>query len=874
MRRPVTLGVVLAAAALTAAGQLTIITNPALPSAIIGQPYTPVALQLQASGDPGPFQWSYVDGGPLNFIVVSAPVGQPNQSGTFCYGPQTCSGVIIPGPPSVNTFGIKVTSISSAATATQTFTLVVENQLQILTTALPNANANQPYSTSIQGFGGTGNFAWSILNGVLPPGIGLDGTTGALTGNAPGVNGFFPFTIQLQDTVTLEKVTQALSINVINGVAILTTALPNATVNQAYQFQLVGTGQNLIWSIPKGSQFPQGFNLSSSGVISGVGTALGALNLPVQLVNGQAPNAPAFRLFTLLVTLGPLGITETALPGATQNVPYSFPLTPTGGIPPYTWSLGIGSPPGIGIGSTSGIISGTPTQAGSFTFAVTLVDSTNASFTQTYTLNVGNAVTITTTTIPNSLPNVPYLTASGAPVTLTAAGGSVPYRWSVLAGSLPPGLTLHVATGVIDGTPTTQGAYQFTAQVTDFLGGTATKVFTITIGTTQPLTITTLLPGASLGVPYSQTLAATGGTQPVTAWSLIAGNLPPGLALNQSTGAITGTPTTLGSSLFTIQAVDSVQQTASKRFTLTVASPVTLSASNFIATVGVAVSQTVTASGGVPPYAFSVPTGSLPGGLQLDPSTGVISGTPNAAGPFQVVLQATDADGRTANTRITITISSPPLTIVVPPGTSSGQQPGIGVSIPAPTTGDINGTLTLVFVSSVGGTDNMVRFAPSGSTSIPFTIPQGRTTAPNVTVITGTVAGTITLTASVTGSPDVIQTIVIAPAVPVISSVALQQVTGGLNVVVEGYSNTREVSSGSFTFTVSSGNALSQATIAVPLTPAYATWFGNPAANATGGQFKLTVPFSVTQGSATAVTKVSVTLTNVQGASAAVSSSP
>jgi hypothetical protein len=100
----------------------------------------------------------------------------------------------------------------------------------------------------------------------------------------------------------------------------------------------------------------------------------------------------------------------------------------------------------------------------------------------------------------------------------------------------------------------------------------------------------------------------------------------------------------------------------------------------------------------------------------------------------------------------------------------------------------------------------------------------------------------------------------------------LQQVTGGLNVVVTGYSNTREVSSGSFTFTVSSGNTLSQATIPVTLSSAYATWFNNTSSNATGGEFKLTVPFSVTQGSATAVTKVSVTLTNGQGASGAVSS--
>jgi len=98
----------------------------------------------------------------------------------------------------------------------------------------------------------------------------------------------------------------------------------------------------------------------------------------------------------------------------------------------------------------------------------------------------------------------------------------------------------------------------------------------------------------------------------------------------------------------------------------------------------------------------------------------------------------------------------------------------------------------------------------------------------------------------ITPSPAPTKTISLDSAVPVISSVILQQVTGGLNVVVTGYSNTREVSSGSFTFTVSSGNTLSQATIPVQLSSAYAGWFGNASSNATGGQFKLTVPFSVT----------------------------
>ena len=181
----------------------------------------------------------------------------------------------------------------------------------------------------------------------------------------------------------------------------------------------------------------------------------------------------------------------------------------------------------------------------------------------------------------------------------------------------------------------------------------------------------------------------------------------------------------------------------------------------------------------------------------------------------------------------------------------------------------------------------MVRFS-DGTASLQYIVRPNATQAifPTISngtpaVLTGTVAGTITLTANmsaggqdITPSPAPTKTITIDAAVPVITSVTLQQVTGGLTVVVTGYSNTREVSSGSFTFTVSAGNTLSVATLVVQLTSAFGAWFNNTGSDATGGQFKLTVPFSVTQGAATAITKVTVTLTNSKGASAAVSSSP
>ncbi|MCU1339249.1 MAG: Ig family protein [Bryobacterales bacterium] len=873
MRRLTTLAIGVAAAALAARGQSAgfTITTTSLPTAIFGQPYTPFV--LQTANDTGPLSWDFLPSGSgaSGFVVGPGQAGQ-NTTGTFCYGfptasgPPTCTGTVqtVPG---VYTFTLQATSLSTDRAASRQFTLAVVQPLQITTSTLPDAAANQPYAFQIQATGGTGQFAWSITAGALPPGIVLGAGTGTLSGTAPNVTASYPFTVQLLDQVTQATTTAKFTINVIGGLVITTLALPDATVNQPYSFQLKSAGGgSVIWSVPAGSQLPSGFSLSSGGLLTGFGLSTGTFTFQIQAMDALT-QVIATRTFTFNITLGPLHIVETSLPNANQNVPYRATLTPAGGIPPYRWSFDIASPQSLSINTNTGAISGTPPNGGAFAIPVSLRDSTGAVFSQIYTLNVFPAVSITTTSLPNGSPGVAYSAA------VSATGGSLPYSWTVAAGSLPAGLSLNSGNGQISGTPTAQGTSQFTLQVADFSGTTAIKVFTITIGTSQQLTITTTsLPGGTLNQSYSQTLTATGGVLPI-AWTVTSGNLPAGLALDQTTGVISGTPTAVGSSSFTVQASDAAKQTASRSLALVVAAPLTISANNITTSVGVPLSEAVTAAGGTSPYAFSVSAGTLPPGVQLNASTGAISGTPTAIGAFPVTFTVTDASGRTASFPVQINIAPLTLSITGPSSSGSGQQSGVSVVVATPMKGDVNGTLALAFLSSVGGADDMVRFS-NGSRSLSFTIPQGATTAsfpsaPNATVITGTVAGTIRLTASVPGSPDLAKTITIDPAVPVITSVTLQQVTGGVSVVVSGYSNTREVSSGSFQFTVSGA---SQTAITVPLTSPYATWFTTAASNATGGQFKLTVPFSVTQGSAASVTKVTVTLTNSKGASAAASS--
>lgn len=157
-------------------------------------------------------------------------------------------------------------------------------------------------------------------------------------------------------------------------------------------------------------------------------------------------------------------------------------------------------------------------------------------------------------------------------VSLTATGGTPPYSWSLISGSLPSGLTLSTS-GVISGTTTSsKGNYSATIRVTDYAGITKSRAFTITVfeaGET-PLSITSssTLSRGRKGSSYSATLTAVGGSKPYS-WSLVSGSLPPGLTLNSS-GTISGTPTSTGSYTFTARVTDYNYARQEKQFTLTI----------------------------------------------------------------------------------------------------------------------------------------------------------------------------------------------------------------------------------------------------------------------------------------------------------------
>jgi hypothetical protein len=264
----------------------------------------------------------------------------------------------------------------------------------------------------------------------------------------------------------------------------------------------------------------------------------------------------------------------------------------------------------------------------------------------------------TAVALPNGTVGAAYIQ------TLTAAGGSPPYTWSIGTGSLPPNLTLMSSTGLITGTPTTPGTFSFTAQVTDSVKAISVKGLSLTITSpgTVALAIATpsSLPDAIAARPYSQTLTASGGTPPYS-WSIVDGLLPPGLRLDSSSGLAFGTAVVPGTFNFTVQVSDSARSLSIKSLVIVVAPLPPLLAIATPAplpggTVGQAYSTTLSAVGGKPPYVWALKAGSLPAGLILDSSAGLISGIPTVAGTSNLTAQVTDADRATASSAYVLTI--------------------------------------------------------------------------------------------------------------------------------------------------------------------------------------------------------------------------
>lgn len=849
-----------------------VITTTTLPNGVVNVGYNAQLACINCAG----YTWSLTSGLlPLGLSLNSGGgiSGTPSTAGSFSFQ-------VTLSPPAQF-------AAAQSPSVSQVFSMIVNGApLGIVQTTVPFGFAGTAYSTTITATGGLLPYTWSLTSPTTSnDGLTINSSTGVINGT-PISTGTFIISVTVADSSGLTY-SQQFTLSVYTSLSVLTTSLPNGTVGTVYpqQMLMAGGGQPPYrWTVTVGT-LPPGLTLSNVlGTITGTPTSSGSYPFTVSVTDNQSNTATG----KLSITVGggvTITISPTTLPAGTVGTAYTQSLTASGGTAPYTWSTTAGTVPAGLILTSTGAITGTPTTAGTSSFTVQATDANQANGTQTLSITIAAAapLTITTTSLANATVNATYTQG------LTATGGVPPYTWSLSSGTLPAGLTLTASSGAISGTPTAASTSSFTVLVTDSAKTTATKALGIVV--VGPLTVTAgTLPAGTVGVAYNapSPLTVSGGTPPYS-YSLASTD---GLTINPTTGAISGTPAAAGQFTLAVGVTDSgtPSQKATQNLSLTVnaAVKITLAPATLpAATAGAAYSQAVTATGGASPYKFAVTSGSLPGGLSLS-TTGTISGTPTAAGTGSFTITATDSNGVTGSLAYTLAVnapSAPSVTLTgVPAASGFQQQLAITPTISSTYPSAVTGTVTLTFTPSVtppAGTvgtidDAMIQFSGGGRTAT-FTIPAGSTTASNLTVLTGTTAGTITLTTTLSsngatlGSPTT-QTIVDAAGVPFISKVTLQQVSGGVTVVITGFSSTRDMINASFAFAPATGDTFTSDNISVPVQTAFNTWWANTAtSNPFGTQFTLTVPFTLATATQSVtnvvVVSVTVTLLNSKGAS-------
>jgi hypothetical protein len=686
------------------------------------------------------------------------------QSGTLPPGLTLSSGGVISGTPNSTavpgTFAITVKASDPAGCfGTKALSLVLDCPPVTISGSLIDGIQDTPYSRTLTASGGTGPYTWTVSLGSLNPGLTLASATSttATVSGTPTVVGSATFTIRATDKNGCQG-EQSFTINVSCAGITISPPSPLNTVMQyaaitPVTFSAAGGRSPYVWSLDVGSSLPAGLSLSAGGTLTGTPTATpGIYSFTVKVVDDSG--CVSIKGYSLEVTCPPLSL---ALKGPSLPIQWSSVARQTiVGSPNATYGLGQYRATGTADGQTFtadfyalyGVSNGlVPTVAGpSVTFTMgdqitgTALDSVmdfdisgpvsgyeyrglSATLNATKSGATQRAVEVTTvgtvntainstdfvnssstkfrrqplaadgsnsattavafagpvsalsatvdsngyTTVASTLSSfLMGSTAQPVPIVgsvyaaqIVAQGGTAPYTFAAV-GLLPPGLSMN-ASGAITGTPTVAGTYAFTVNATDKNNCVGSQVITIT---TQCPVITisppSPLPVAVQYAPYSApALSAAGGTTPYT-WSISSGSLPTGLALNSTTGVISGsTSAAPGTYTFVVRATDRWSCTGDANYSMDVGCPTIniTPASLPGATQLLPYSQTISASGGTAPYTFTLVAGTLPSGLNLASATGIISGTPTLVESQTFTLRATDANSCTADMAYTLVVS-------------------------------------------------------------------------------------------------------------------------------------------------------------------------------------------------------------------------
>ncbi|ALN86342.1 outer membrane autotransporter barrel domain protein [Lysobacter capsici] len=566
---------------------------------------------------------------------------------------------VLSGTPSVTglfTFSVRARDSSTGSGApfarTQNYVMqVAAPTIVIAPPTLPGAQVATAYSQTLSASGGIGAYTFAVTAGALPPGVSLS-SAGTIAGT-PSAGGTFNFTVTASDA-NVQSGSRAYSLTVSAATIVVSpTTLPGGGVAQAYSQTVTASGgtAGYTFAITAGA-LPAGLSLASNGTLSGTPSAGGTFNFTITATDSSTGSGPytGSRAYSVTIAASTVILPPTTLAAATVTNPYNATVNAaTGGTAPYTYAVSAGSlPPGLSV-SSAGVISGTPTAPGSYSFSLRATDSSTGtgpytSAPQTYALQVNDIVPVA-----NPVSATVAFNSTANPITLNITGG-IPA--SVAVAAAPAHGTATASGTTITYTPTAgyAGPDTFTYTATNVAGTSAPATVTITVGN-PTITVTASGPlTAQVGSPYSQTFTWAGGTSPYSGFGVT--GLPAGLSVTGTTAdsvTVSGTPTAAGSFALNASAADSSTGngpfTTAQAFTLTVSAPtlaMTPAPGNLPMNYGVASTINFAASGGSAPYSFSLAAGSLPVGVSFS-SAGVLSGTPTVPGNYNIAVRVLDS---------------------------------------------------------------------------------------------------------------------------------------------------------------------------------------------------------------------------------------
>jgi hypothetical protein len=641
----------------------------------------PVAIAPTASDVYGSASWSLASGVlPIGVSLnqdTGALTGTAEQKGSF-------AGIVV-----------QVVDADGAVGRSAPFAIEVASNLAVtnLKAAYPArlGRAIQPIRPAAAGAQGT--VLWSVAPGSapLPAGLSLDSATGAVTGSPTAPGRVAGVSLKAQDTATGETVaSDPVTFTVAGPPAVSVAALTSGPVGEAMTVApsasgILGSARwTLVGPLPEG----MGFDAASgrlSGSPSRSGTHSGLKVLAMDLFDGARAESLPFSISVSRGTAAPLALRLEGPASVVRGASASLPApTVTGADGAVSFALASGVlPEGMDVDPSTGILSGTPVFEGVHDDIV--LRATDAAGATATSNPLSIVVTPSLGTNDAASASIPADIAAGIGERLAQAAVATnlaaPLAWS-WRGAHPAWLTLDAATGEISGTPTETGlAEGLSLSVTDAAGKVArTNLFRVSVSDTVALSASA--PATRDGVVGRPFLAAASasGVRGAASWSLGAGSLPPGLALDASNGRISGTPEFPGDADGLVLTVtDATGSASTAPFRIAISPAPTLSASMLpflTAPAGSAFAVTPTVTGAVGARSWSLSAGSLPVGLGVDPANGQVFGSTSQVGTYEgLELRVSDASGASVSTNAFRIVVS---TLSASGGTGSGGTGGTG----------------------------------------------------------------------------------------------------------------------------------------------------------------------------------------------------